>query len=281
MPSRSFVPLSLLAAPLVAALLATVPARIARADEPIATPAPPATASPTADAAPKKSDEPARPPPLALPPPKNAPWERLLDVGGDFAVVTRPVTSDVKGRASAVRYQPATGFALHIRWPLLEHLVIEGYYLDVHMPVVIPRGALGLADTVTSPPVETYSFGVRLSPSMKWGPITGWLTAGAGWGRFEFRRMTALTSEGDTYKIRERGGSFVEIPLGIGVSWEVVKRWLSIDLVGTAAFIAGQHGEAFDPAQTVIEPAGTLHDVRGLPVMETSIVQTLGISLLL
>lgn len=274
MPSRSFVRRALLAAPVLTALFAGVPARIARADEPAAPPAPPAPPPEERD------DKPARPPPLDPPPPRSAPWERLLDVGGSFALATRPSTSDVKGRPSAVRYQPATGFGLHVRWPLHTHLTIEGYYLDFHMPVMIPRGALGIADTVTSPPVETYVFGVRLSPSMRLGPITGWLTAGAGWGRFEFQRMTAHTPGGLTYVLRERGASFVELPVGFGASWEVVARWLSIDLVGTAAFVAGQHGDAFDPGQTA-DPAGKLHDLRGLPVIEASFVQTIGFSLLL
>ena len=305
MPSRSFVRRALLATPFLTALFAGASARIALADEPPAAPpaqpAPPpdasaastspaadppkptATDSPKASVAPAPDDldgMPARPPPLEPPPSKSAPWERLLDVGGSFAVVTRPSKSDVKGRPSAVRYEAATGFGLHIRWPLLTHLAIEGYYLDFHMPVVIPRGALGLADTVTSPPVETYVFGVRLSPSMTWGPITGRLTAGAGWGRFEFQRMEALTSGGESYVLRERGGSFVEIPVGFGFSWEVVERWLSIDIVGTGAFVAGQHGDAFDPGQTA-DPAGKLHDLRGLPVIEASFVQTIGFSLLL
>ncbi len=286
MSSRSIDRGPSLATPLLAALLVTGAARSALADEPKGPPAPSATpaAAPQKEASPALADdlpkpETARPPPLVAPEPRPLPWDRILDVGGDFVVVARPASFDVKGRTSAIRYEPATGFGLHIRWPLLTHLMLEGYYVDVHMPVTIPLGALGVSDPITIPPVETFVIGARLSPSMKWGRVRGWITVGAGWGRFEFQRMSAKSSAG-TYVLRERGASFVEFPAGLGVSFEVIPRWLSIDLVGTASFVAGQHGDAFDPGQTV-DPAGHLHVVNGFPVIDASLVQTVGLSLLL
>lgn len=271
MPSRSFHRATRRAASVAAPLFVAVLSHLARASDP----APSATPTePPPDA------EHARPKPLVDPPARPLPFERMIDVGGDFTLVARPAVNDVSGRASAIRYQPATGFGLHIRWPLLSHLFIEGYYVDVHMPVIIPNGALGVADPVSVPPVETYAFGVRLSPSMTWGPVTAWLTAGAGWGRFEFQRGSARTASGATYMIHERGASFVEIPLGAGVRWELVKRWLSLDLVSTGSFVAGQHGEAFDAGQAV-DAAGKPHELRGYPVIEASLVQMIGLSLLL
>lgn len=273
MPSRTFSSLSLRGAPFTTAILVALTSTSARADDPTAPPKAP-QAEPPPDA------ETARPKPLKGPDPRPLPWDRMIDVGGDFLLVARPAVNDVKGGASAIRYQAATGFGLHLRFPIFDHLLIEGYYVDVHMPVTIPNGALGVADPITTPPVETYAFGVRFSPSMTWGPVTAWLTAGAGWGRFEFQRATAKTSGGATYMIHERGASFVEIPIGAGVRWEIVKRWLSIDLTSTYAFVAGQHGDAFDPGQT-IDPEGHPHALRGFPVIESSLVQTIGLSLLL
>ena len=92
--------------------------------------------------------------------------------------------------------------------------------------------------------------------------------------------MTATTAGGKTYVLRERGGSFVEIPLGFGFSWEIVKRWLSFDLQSTAAFLAEQHGKAFSDSQAV-DPAGKLLNVGPLPIVDASLVQTIGFSLLL
>ncbi len=169
---------------------------------------------------------------------------------------------------------------MHVRWPILDHLQIEGYFIDCHLPVTIPRGALGTDDTITSPPVETFVFGARITPKITWGRVTASATAGVGWGRLEFQRMTATTATGASYVLRERGGSFVELPVGVGVSIEIVKRWLSFDLRATAAFVVEPHGEAFDDAQTV-DPSGKLQNVSPMPIMDASLVQTIGFSLLL
>jgi hypothetical protein len=258
----------------VAVLAALAAPGMARADVPGEAPVAPAASMDPA------ASKPARPPPL--PPTEDAklPWDRHLDVGGDFALVARPATHDAMGRPSPIRYQAATGFALHIRWPLLKYLQVEGYFIDCHLPVTIPQGALGLAAAITAPPVETFSLGARVSPRLVWGRLVGWLTAGVGWGRLEFQRTTATSSSGAPYQLRERGASFVEIPLGFGISWEVIPRWISIDIQATAAFVVGQRGEAFDEAQTV-DAGGHLRDVAPFPVMDASLVQTIGLSLLL
>ena len=285
MPSRAHRSARPLPAWVLAALATLAAPGIARADDAGTPPPAPsaATAPPPASAAPSSPSadgKPPRPPPLPPTDSSTLPWERTLDVGGDFALAARPATADAKGRASRIRYQAATGFGLHIRWPLLKYLQIEGYYIDCHMPVTIPDGALGPGDTITSPPVQTYVFGARVSPRVAWGPLIGWLTAGAGWGRMEFRRMTATTTSGATYTLRERGASFVEIPFGLGVSWEVLPRWISIDVQATASFVVGQRGEAFDDAQTV-DAAGHVQNLGPFPIMDASLVQTIGLSLLL
>jgi hypothetical protein len=238
------------------------------------------TLAPGATIADPTDGKPARPPPFAPTESRASSWERLLDAGGDFALVARPASHDAKGQPSEVRYQAATGFALHIRWPLIEHLMLEGYYVNVHMPVELPRGSLGIADAITGPPVDTYVFGARLSPNMTWGRIRAWVSAGAGWGRFELRRFTATSSSGASYTLRERGASFIEFPLGVGISFEIIKRWLSLDLAGTASFVVGQEGDAFSDAQAV-DPSGKLVNVGPMPVMDASLVQTIGFSLLL
>ena len=277
MPSRASQRASTFGA--LAAITFTVVAtsRSARADEPPA--APPPAEKPAGPADPAEG-KPARPPPLPETEPRPLPWDRLLDVGGDLAIVARPASGDAGGHPSSVRYAPATGFALHVRWPLHRYLQIEGYFVDCHLPVNIPRGALGTDDTITSPPVETFVFGVRVSPKITWGRVTGSVSAGVGWGRFEFQRMLATTSSGATYTLRERGASLVEFPLGIGFSWEIVPRWLSFDLRGTAAIVVEQHGEAFEHAQTV-SSSGRLQNVGPLPIIDASLVQTIGFSLLL
>ncbi len=90
-----------------------------------------AAADPPADPA---EGKPARPPPVTPTEDRTLPWERTLDIGGDLAFVTRPATRDAAGRTSRVRYRAATGFGLHIRWPIVKWLQLEGYMIDCHMP---------------------------------------------------------------------------------------------------------------------------------------------------
>ena len=262
----------------VAAACALAHARPARCDEgsAAATSTAPATPAPSSPL-PAGEENAARPRPLSPIPITLLPWERMLDIGGDFALVARSATHERGDGPSRVRYQPATGFALHIRWPIMKWLQIEGYYLDVHMPVQLPPGSLGVRDTITSPPVETFVFGARVSPRLMLGPVTLSLTVGAGWGRFEFQRMTARTAGGAEYKLRERGASFVEIPIGFGFSWQILK-WLTFDLQMTAAPLLEQHGEAFSPSQAV-DPTGKLLYVGPLPIADVSLAQTIGLSL--
>ncbi|MBK8251976.1 MAG: hypothetical protein IPK82_04840 [Polyangiaceae bacterium] len=281
MPSRHFQAFRASVASISCATIAIVGVteticRHALADEP---PAATPTAAPTSSSDPA-ANKPPRPPPLPETPSKTEPWEHLLDVGGDFAVVARSASTTSDGRPSRVRYQAATGFGLRVRWPIFKYLHVEGYYLDVHMPLGIPQGSLGINATIDSPPVETFTIGARVSPRMTWKSLTGWLTAGAGWGRFEFQRMTATGSSGASFALRERGGSFIEVPMGLGISWEVWPKWISIDLQFTAALVFGERGEAFEDAQTV-DAEGHIHNVMAMPAVDGSIVQTFGLSLLL
>jgi hypothetical protein len=53
-----------------------------------------------------------------------------------------------------------------------------------------------------------------------------------------------------------------------------------VQLELTGAFILGQEGTATDPAQA-IDGAGKKRNIGGLPQLDASLVQTLGLSLLL
>ncbi len=80
--------------------------------------------------------------------------------------------------------------------------------------------------------------------------------------------------------IRERADSVVELPVGLGASFEVIPRWLSIQLELTYAFDVGQVGTGQDRAQAIGDDGRKL-DIGGLPRLDGLLVQTVGISLLL
>jgi hypothetical protein len=127
---------------------------------------------------------------------------------------------------------------------------------------------------------ETFSFGAKLAPTL---PISErlriWLAVGVGWGRFNFDSMTVMQGA-EEFTVRERKGVFVEFPLGLGISFDVIERWMAIGYEAVAAPVVGQSGDAYEPSQTV-DANGIIQNVGPLGAPEVSFVQTLGVSLIL
>jgi hypothetical protein len=124
-------------------------------------------------------------------------------------------------------------------------------------------------------------FGVRFSPSLAFTPrLRGWLTAGFGWGRFENPRMTTRDPGQAAFSLPERSDYVIEIPMGVGLSFDIIPRWLSLQAELTGAPIVGQEGTAVGPSQA-IDAAGKKRTVGALPHLDASIVQSIGFSLLL
>src|SRR5262249_30995998 len=157
------------------------------------------------------------------------------------------------------------------------------YFIDAHHEVEIPTGALeqsGHVSKYTLDPVKTYSFGARLCPTLPIGlRARAWASIGAGWGRLEFGRMTVHDAGGD-YLVRERAGPFVEFPLGLGGSFDVIPRWLSVEVELTGAFVTSQTGENVDTAQA-IDKSGKITHVGGFPLVDGTFAETVGLSLIL
>jgi len=224
-------------------------------------------------------------PDIAVPEPPR--WRRHLEVGGDFAVVARPFTNGLD--PSSIGYNPAVGWGVHLRWPIFDWLRFHAYFLDAHHGLDIPQGALAAPTSVSISPaasidtgaVETFSFGGRLAPT--W-PISerlrAWVSAGIGWGRFNFPVMTVTEPGGHAYEVQDRSGVFVEFPLGIGASFDVIERWLAIELESTIAPVTGQSGDAYEVFQA-IDADGEIADVGPFGAIEASFVNTVGLSLIL
>jgi len=219
-------------------------------------------------------------------------WERRIEVGGDFAVVVRPFANGLE--PSKITYLPAPAWGVHLHWALFRWLRIHPYFLDVHHDIDIPAGALSqggkepihfgaaLSDVV----VETFVFGAKLAPTLEFTDrLRAWVSAGVGWGRFNFSAMTVeedpnLENSGGTYEVRERSGVFVEFPFGVGVSFDVIERWLAVAYEFSAAPVVGQSGNAHELFQAV-DAAGETRDVGAFGAIEASFVNALGLSLIL
>ena len=229
-----------------------------------------------------------RPEPEEVEPPATLPWGRRLEIGGSYAMVFRPFANGLT--PSSIGYNPAlAAWALHLHWDLFPFLRFHPYFLDAHHGLDIPAGALssGTSDsiaagaTVADTTVATFVLGAKLAPT--W-PISdrfrAWIAAGIGWGRYEFPEMVVTEPSGAQLTIRERSGVFVEFPLGLGASFDIIERWLAIEYEATAAPATGQSGSAYEVFKA-IDSSGNLKDVGMFGAVEVSFVQTLGLSLIL
>lgn len=258
--SRSPMASTALAFCLVTAVFA--PARAARAD-----------VDPAAD----KNARPALPP---GPEPAPLPWQKHVEIGADIALVSRPASVDINGNSSGIRYLPAVGWGAHARWDVFRYVRFSAYVLKSSHELRLPQAALGFPATLSIEPVKTYSFGARLAPTWPFNDrARAWISAGIGWGRVASDRIDVTDATG-SFQVRERAHSFAEIPLGIGAAFEVIPRWLSIEIEVTGSYIFGQEGELLRAAQA-IDGAGRKRAIGPFPELDASFTQTLGLSLVL
>jgi hypothetical protein len=163
---------------------------------------------------------------------------------------------------------------------VLRYLRFTAYFVSARHDVALPPGALGQSGEISLDSVSTYSFGARLSPTIPWSArARSWISVGGGWGRLEFGKMR-VTEGASAFTVKERSASFVEIPLGLGTSFDIIPNWLSIELEVTGAFALGQEGDALREVQA-IDAQGRRRAVSGFPELDATFVQTLGLSLIL
>jgi hypothetical protein len=220
-------------------------------------------------------------------PPAPPPWERHVEVGFSFAFVFRPFADGL--HETSIAYQPSPGFAVNLQWAIVEWMRVNPYFVHAFHGLDIPPGGLAAnslisipADaTVSDERVATFVVGLKLQPTYPFTDrIRAWASLGVGWGRFEFPTMTVTETSGASYEVRRRSGSLVEFPLGLGVGFDVIERWVALSYEATAAPVTGQSGNAFEIFPTT-DANGVTRDVGPFGAIEASFVQTLGLSIIL
>ena len=223
---------------------------------------------------------PARPAPFKPLEPAALPVSRHVDVGAAVALMLRAADGQTGTQDSLARYPTAIGWGLSARMQIIRYLRASLYVVRGASSLDLSAGALGLPGNPGPVTVTSYSFGLRLSPTLPLGPrARAWLSAGAGWGRLELGRFD-VASAGGTFQVRERAFSFVEFPLGVGISIDIIKNWLAVEYEATGAFHAAQRGTALRNGQA-IDTAGHRISVGPFPSIAGSFVQTLGLALVL
>ncbi len=224
---------------------------------------------------------PPRPAPLEITASEGLPFTRHIDFGIDAAFVFRFAENGTAGTGADPSYDPALGFSVHGRIMLARYLGFSGYFVASSHTVSLPAGSLGLDGQLDTDKLDTYAFGARLTPT--W-PIHErlrvWLAAGFGWGRLELGRMEVTPPGQSSFVVRERADSFLEVPFGIGGSYDVIPEWLAIDVESTVSVAIDQEDESWAGMQT-IDASGHRLAVGPMPPISASFVQTLGFSLIL
>jgi hypothetical protein len=235
----------------------------------------------------------ARPPLPPAPAPEPVPWHNHLEFGGGLAVSELLTHTDGSGMKTPIRFHPAPGFHLDLSWQVFRWLRFTGYLQEHDHGMDLPQGSLMLpAGTITVPassqpgwpwPSRTahmYTFGVRFSPTLPIGSRGRlWLTIGVGWGRIEYPRFAYTDSNGPA-TIRERSATLFEVPFGLGGSFTIIPRWLSIHAEVTGSFIPSQSGDALDQsAGQFIDGSGNMRNLGPMPKLDAAFTETIGLSL--
>lgn len=227
-----------------------------------------------------------RPPPFTdeLPAPKHEKVRRL-SLTASVVTLSMPANSTIESTegtetTSQVDYAPTVGVDVAMRFPIFRYLE-AGVGATFAMPTVAyDHDALGLDGYYDGGALARVQGEIRLYPTL---PLTDRVTlfaiVGAGFGRLEFPAVEVEAPRLGTTTIAARGASFFDFPIGVGASFTLVPRWLSLELSLDVAPMLLKDGDAFVPVQA-IERGKKVH-ASALPKIDATYRQTLGLSLLL
>lgn len=256
-----------------------------RSDEPLGT-APNAAPEPEIDFASRTAAEPR----TALPelePSALGEWQRHGEIGASVAWLARPFAAALGARP--MTYSPAVGVGLHVQWDIRRWLLVKPYFLFAAHDVELRYGALSTAspssirsDTVFGAvQAKTFSFGAKVLPTANLTPrVRVWALAGVGYGRAGFHGLSFTEPGGKPVIAPDRDGVFVEFPIGVGGSFELLKGRAALVYEATVAPAIGHSGSAYE-ATSIVDNDGRLRELGAFGAFEASFVQTLGLSFLL
>ncbi|MFW5741119.1 MAG: hypothetical protein ACOC1F_12210 [Myxococcota bacterium] len=196
-------------------------------------------------------------------------------------IATRHASTDDSVNPDGIGYEPAVKLAFQGRgyvWPWLNFAI---YYVRASHAINLPRGAADIDyESIDIGNVLAYSLGARLEPTYQVSDeFRTWLSIGVGWGRMSLDEVTVQETN-RSYTVRERSGVFVEVPIGIGASYEVIPRWLAIQAEADIAHLSKQSGKLYDTTPYV-DSQGSRGTVGPMPTQTVSAGLLLGVSLIL
>lgn len=193
----------------------------------------------------------------------------------------RRASTDASVNPDGIGYDPAVQFSFQGRGYVSPWLSFSLYYVRASHEVSLPPGAAGMDyEQIDMDTVLSYSLGARVEPTYRVSDtFRAWLSLGVGWGRMSLDKVT-VQEQDRSYTVRDRAGVFVEVPFGIGASYEIVPRWLAIQAEADVAHLSKQSGKLFDPTPFV-DNKGSRDAVGPMPTQTISSSFLLGVSLIL
>ena len=180
-----------------------------------------------------------------------------------------------------IGYRPGVQLIVQGRGYVWSWLNAAIYHRRAHHQIDIPRGAAGMDyEHMDKDSVLAYSLGARFEPTYRiMDSVRVFAIVGIGWGKLNMGRIHVQESA-RSYMVRDRSGVFVEIPLGLGLAYEVIPRWLAIQAeVDVSPFwkqSGGVHGTS-----PYTDSDGILGSVGPMPMQTHSASFLFGVSLLL
>jgi hypothetical protein len=202
-------------------------------------------------------------------------------------MVETPTSVDGDGNATPIRFRPGIAFNGDLSWQVCRFFRFTGYVLEHDHPIQWGDNPLGrpLGNSLPPASAHMYSFGARFSPTLPIGRrVRLWITAGAGWGRVEYARLSVSPPASlsgpvnPIVTVPARGESLFEVPVGLGGSIVLVPRWLSLRFELTGAFVPSQIGEALTHGQ-YIDALGKAQDLPPMPKLDAVFVQSVSLAL--
>lgn len=197
----------------------------------------------------------------------------LLDVGPHVGVAVRTARGD-----RGISYQPALAYGAFVRAMVVDNFDLRIEWVRAAHGVDAASSELVAVDgDVEQPALDIYVLGAVAEGYLH--PVPEWrLRAGLGvrWGRVEAPPLEPRSAADGS----RRTGTFLEYPLELGASYEVVRRLLQVDLALSAALVTDQSGDYFT-GSTAFAPDGTRVDVSGYPDFGLALYGLLGVTLML
>ncbi|MCS6901339.1 MAG: hypothetical protein RMJ98_16900 [Myxococcales bacterium] len=175
-----------------------------------------------------------------------------LELGPDVAYVQRLSASPTRGVSSRSALAPG----LLGRATLLSWLTVGFRYNRSFHTIDLSSGALGTSapKLQAASDLQVTTLQGALQPTWQVRPsLRLYASLGMGWGSV---MAPAIRLQGATPStIRQRRGVFVEAPLGLGITWWILPRWLSVTYEASYATAFGSSGDAYTP-DTYVNLAG-------------------------